>query len=395
MHVLDLGSAPDDAPELRRQKRFLAGFAIAVMPIGIVWSAFYWVAGERLAALFPLLYTPLAAAALIAFAATRDIRLIQRALCATMLLLPLGLHFALGGFAPSSGVVLWAVIPAFTALVFCGAREGLGWLVAFALAILVAALVQPRPTNELPEWVVTILFALNIGTISAVSYTLLAIFTRQLAAERQRSEELLFGVLPRAIAARMREGERTIADAYDAVTVLFADVVGSTPLTVTMPPGEVVALFNEYVSAFDAIAARHGVEKIRTIGDNWMGVSGAPRPRSDHAAAMARAALEMRGFVEARRPEHPSLEFRMGINSGPVIGGVIGTDKHVFDIWGDVVNTAARMESHGVSGSIQVTDATYALLRDGFDLEPRGAIEVKGKGAMRTWLLIRERTPAV
>jgi guanylate cyclase len=274
-------------------------------------------------------------------------------------------------------------------------RPGTRWLVAFGVVVAIGALVQPRATNSLPPAAVTVFFVANIATISAVSFALLAAYARQLASERTRSERLLLNVLPGPIAARLREREEVIADRYPAATVIFADVVNSTPLTVELEPEEMVALLDEHVARFDHLADRHGVEKIRTIGDNWMGVAGVPAPRADHAVVVARLALGMLAYVDERRAEgRRCLDFRIGINSGPVVGGVIGRRKFVFDIWGDTVNTAARMESHGVAGKIQLTDATYRLLHDGFACEPRGTIEVKGKGAMRTWWLLAEARTA-
>src|SRR5207249_3220409 len=193
-------------------------------------------------------------------------------------------HTALGGFQLSSGVVLWSVLAPFCALVFGGIRAGVRWLVAFAAVVVLAALVQPREANGLPAWIVTAFFAANIATIPGVAFG-------QLAMERARSERLLLNVLPAPIATRLREREEVIADAYGEATMIFADVVNSTPLTAELTPRDMVALLDEYVSLFDGLADHQGVEKIRTIGDNWMGVAGVRQPRRDHADAVARPAL--------------------------------------------------------------------------------------------------------
>ena len=203
-------------------------------------------------------------------------------------------------------------------------------------------------------------------------------------------------MLPREIAPRLKAGESPIADAYADATILFADIVGFTPLTQRLAPRETVSLLDTTFSQFDRIADEHGVEKIRTIGDNYMAVAGVPRPRPDHAAAVARMALAMRRYLdELRSRGEDRVDFRIGIESGPCVGGVIGLRKFVFDIWGDPVNTASRMESHGVAGRIQVGESAYTHLRGGFELEERGLVEIKGKGSLRTWFLLRERATAI
>lgn len=390
--VLGMGSKPTDPAEDRRRNRLFVGFALAVIVSVPPWAGIYYAYGESVAAIFPLVYLPLTLASLGAFARTHDFERAREIQCLIILALPFGVHVALGGFQPSSGVVLWSVLAPFCALVFGGIGAGVRWLLAFAAVVVLAALVQPREANGLPAWVVTAFFAANIATISAVAFSLLASYARQLAMERARSERLLLNMLPAPIATRLREREEVIADAYEEATIIFADVVNSTPLTAELTPREMVALLDEYVSVFDGLADRHGVEKIRTVGDNWMGVAGVPLPRPDHADAVARLALGMFEYVaERHRSRLRCLDFRIGINSGAVIGGVIGRRKFVFDIWGDPVNTAARMESHGEPGKIQLTEATYELIKDRFVCEPRGTIEVKGKGPMRTWWLLGER----
>jgi len=390
--VLGMGTNPTDPAEDRRRKRLLVVFALAVVASVPPWAGIYYANGESVAAIFPLVYVPLTVANLAAFARTHDFERARQIQCLIILALPFGVHVALGGFQPSSGVVLWSVLAPFSALVFGGFGAGVRWLVAFAVVVVLAALIQPREANGLPAWVVTAFFAANIATISAVAFGLLAGYARQLAMERARSERLLLNMLPAPIATRLREREEVIADAYPEATMIFADVVNSTPLTAELTPRQMVALLDEYVSAFDGLADRYGVEKIRTIGDNWMGVAGVPQARPDHADAVARLALGMLEFVAERgRTGLRCLDFRIGINTGAVIGGVIGRRKFVFDIWGDPVNTAARMESHGEPGKIQLTEATYELLKDRFVCEPRGTIEVKGKGPMSTWWLLGER----
>jgi class 3 adenylate cyclase len=212
---------------------------------------------------------------------------------------------------------------------------------------------------------------------------------RALDLERQRSERLLLNVLPAPIAARLKQTEDVIADAFPEVTVLFADIVDFTRRGQRSTPDQVVQFLNELFSAFDQLAQRHGLEKIKTIGDAYMVAGGLPDPQPDHAREVAEMALAIRDEV-ARRcdPSGQPLAVRIGIDTGPVVAGVIGTSKFIYDLWGDTVNTASRMESHGAAGCIQVTARTYQRLHDRYRFEPRGPIQVKGKGKMVTYFLL-------
>jgi class 3 adenylate cyclase len=396
-----IGADPRDTDELRLRKTILSAFVISFWPLPILWSLIYLAYGEVLAAAIPFAYDVVALASLAVFAATGRFGLFRAVNVLCFILLPLLLQVALGGFAASSAVVMWSVVAPFAALILSGVRSAAAWLGVFGAELVIAAVLDSglSGSNALPALLVTAFFVLNIGALAAVAVALMATFVSQkdaamrlLAREQDRSERLLLNVLPREIASRLKAGESPIADAYDAATILFADIVGFTPLTHELEPKEMVQLLNEIFSEFDRAAERHGVEKIRTIGDNWMGVAGVPSPRPGHAAAVARMALDICAGLDRRRARgERQIDFRIGIESGPCVGGVIGLQKFVFDIWGDPVNTASRMESHGVAGRIHVGEAAYKLLEDSFEFEPRGVIEVKGKGAMRTWFLIRER----
>jgi class 3 adenylate cyclase len=216
-----------------------------------------------------------------------------------------------------------------------------------------------------------------------------------LAAEQERSEALLLSIFPRAIAERLKISQDVIAERSEEVSVLFADITGFTPAAERLPAEEVVVLLDEIFSAFDELVARHGLEKIKTIGDGYLVAAGIPTPRADHAEAAARLALAMRQAL-AELPVASGLSLRVGIDSGPVVAGVIGRTKFGYDLWGDTVNTASRMESHAPPGAIQVTERTYRRLEDGFVLERRTGVAVKGKGEMTTYLLLGKRPqPAV
>jgi class 3 adenylate cyclase len=211
---------------------------------------------------------------------------------------------------------------------------------------------------------------------------------------QEQSDRLLLNILPEAIAQRLKQEEHTIADNFEEVTVMFADIVDFTQLSARIPPNELVQRLNEIFSTFDRLAQQHGLEKIKTIGDAYLVVGGLPMPRPDHAEAIAQMALDMQQEIRRfKRDDGESFHIRIGINSGPVVAGVIGLNKFIYDLWGDTVNTASRMESQGIPGYIQVTTATYERLRKTFIFEERGILEVKGKGKMLTYFLKGRKVP--
>ena len=211
---------------------------------------------------------------------------------------------------------------------------------------------------------------------------------KRLQAEQNRSERLLLNILPPSIAERLKQDRGIIADSFVEVTALFADLVDFTQLTEQLPADRLVELLNQTFSCFDRLAEHHGLEKIKTIGDAYMAVAGLPDPQPHHAQMAAEMALDMQAALAnlSQETDH-SLEIRIGIHTGPAIAGVIGLKKFAYDLWGDTVNTASRMESQGVDGCIQVTESTYRSLKEDYCLEPRGQVAIKGKGEMTTYLL--------
>lgn len=231
--------------------------------------------------------------------------------------------------------------------------------------------------------------------IGMITSYLLELFARKnfiqqilLEKERDRSEGLLLNILPASIAHRLKQKPETIADGYAEATVLFADIAGFTRMAATRSPREVVDLLNGIFSEFDHLAEKHGVEKIKTIGDAYMAVAGLPVHSPDHAAAIVEFALDMQDAVARRVTDgRAPISLRIGINTGPVVAGVIGMKKFIYDVWGDTVNTASRMESNGIEGGIQVTEETFARLKHAYHMEERGTLKIKGKGEMRTYML--------
>ncbi len=210
----------------------------------------------------------------------------------------------------------------------------------------------------------------------------------QLELERQKSENLLLNILPQPIAQRLKESPSVIADHFNSTTVLFTDIVGFTKMSENLTPSDVVGFLNQIFTSFDDLAEKYKLEKIKTVGDAYMVAGGFPEPRIDHVEAVADFALEIQEILKAIGTEkNRTIRMRTGIHTGPAVAGVIGNKKFIYDVWGDTVNTASRMESHGIAGEIQVSEATYENLKDAYVFQKRGSIEVKGKGAMMTYLL--------
>ena len=411
--VVEIGALPSDSDELRARKAGLVLSAALMAALSCVWVVTYAALGLWLSALIPFVYQVATAVSILSFARTRRYILFRQSQLVLPLLLPFALQWSLGGFENSSAVCLWAITSPMGALVFVGARQAVPWFLAFVGLVVSSAAVDPTlaaGAPGIPQGLHVAFFALNVLGVAATVFAVLQYFVRAreralaelarqheaLEREQAKSERLLLNVLPAPIAARLKEHEGTIADDLPAVTVLFADIVGFTPLSERLRASEVVSLLDAVFERWDGLVADHGVEKIKTIGDAYMVAGGIPLPREDHAEAIAQLALAMgpqlaQYSAEAGLP----LQVRIGIDSGPVVAGVIGRAKFSYDLWGDTVNTASRMESHALPGTIQVTERVYELLRSRFELVHRGVVDVKGKGPMTSYLLVgpRDRPP--
>jgi len=392
-----IGVAATDPEPLRAQKATLTIAAASVMVLAVVWVGTYWVLGLPLAALIPFGYQVASLASLAVFARTKDYRAFRAVQASMMTVLPFLLQWTIGGFVASSAVSLWALVAAIGTLFFYSASASIPWFIVFVVLSVVSGLLDPilaQGAAPIPDAVRTAFFVLNVVGVSATAYVLLQYAVRARDDAFARSEGLLLNVLPRTIAERLKRERGVIAEAHPEVTVLFADVVDFTPFAERTEPARVVGVLDEVFTAFDALAERHGLEKIKTIGDAYMVASGLPEPRADHAEVMAEMALDMQaefGRIGAGVGEGHAI--RIGMDSGPVIAGVIGSRKFAYDLWGDTVNTASRMESHGLAGRIQVTEGTYRRLRGRYAFEERGEIEVKGKGTRAAYLLTGRLAP--
>jgi guanylate cyclase len=394
-----LGADPQDDEELRQKKSLLVMLAVLILPVSIVWGCLYLGFGSW-AGIIAFVYFAVSLVSLVVFARTGSFRLFLVIQLLDILLTTTSGQMFVGGFLPSGGVGLWGILAPLGALVFLEVRRAIQWFGAFIVVFLLTGIAGELFFLDagFPTWFSTTMLALNVIGAGAVAFTLLATFAKQrnaalaaLRVEQEKSELLLVNILPSSIAARLKAASQTIADHFDSASILFADVVDFTPLSQRLPPSEVVGMLDQLFSHFDALVERHGLEKIKTIGDCYMAAAGVPDPSADHARRTALLALDMREAV-AGPGDGFGLKLRIGINTGPVIAGVIGSKRFLYDLWGDAVNTASRMESHSTPGAIQITRATYELLKDEFVCRPRGTIEVKGKGEMETWYLVGLRS---
>jgi len=398
-----IGADPSDDEEQRLRKALLVLIAVLILPISLVWWLLYLSFGSWTGWL-AFAYFLVSATSIVLFARDRNLDRFLWIQLVSILFLPTVSMIWLGGVLPAGGVGLWAILAPLGALVFRGVASGIRWYVAFLVTFIitgVAGSVLGFPAL-VPPWFSTLMLVLNVAVGGSTVFTLLALFAQQrhdalaaLRIEQDKAENLLLNILPKSIAERLKSDSHTIADKFASASILFADVVDFTPFAQRLSADEVVGILDRLFTHFDTLAERDGLEKIKTIGDAYMVAAGVPTPRPDHAQAIARMALAMRDAMrDADAVGDLGLELRIGINSGPVVAGVIGRKRFLYDLWGDAVNTASRMESQGAPGRIQLTRATYELLKDEFVCEPQGSIEVKGKGAMETWFLVGPRPDA-
>jgi class 3 adenylate cyclase len=380
-----IGALPSDTEDERIRKGALVLAVGIVSALSPIWVITYLILEQPVSAAIPLAYIVISVISLVVFDRTKRYRVFRTTQLSLLLALPFALQWSLGGFVPSSGVALWALTCPLGALTFAGTRQAVPWFVAHLALIGVSLALEPFLTPaDVPQPVQVAFLAANIAGVSVTAYLLLQYFVREREREHERSERLLLNVLPEPVALRLKRQEGVIADRFEHATVLFADIVDFTPISARIAPHEVVELLDSVFSDFDDLAERYGLEKIKTIGDAYMVASGIPDPRPDHVRAVADMALAMLDVAAAHRG---GLGLRIGIDTGPVVAGVIGRRKFIYDLWGDTVNTASRMESHGVPGRVQVTERVVTALARDYVFEARGPVDIKGKGTMPTWFL--------
>lgn len=384
-----IGANPGDHEDLKLKKSLLVLCSFPFIITGTAWGIMYIIFGELNAGLIPLIYSAISCLSLTFFGITRKFNVFRFSQLLLILLLPFTLMLTLGGFVNGSMVILWSLISPLGAMLFDKQSSAPRWFIFFLVLVIISGIAQPwlRTHNQLSPGMISFFFVINLIGVGSIIFSMVYYFVGKKNLFQEKSEALLLNILPKEIVEILRAGPRTIAEHFSGASILFADVVNFTQLSASLAPGELVDLLNEVFSKFDALAEKYGLEKIKTIGDCYMVAAGVPRAREDHAQVLTEMAIEMREYVAKNNFKGRQLHFRFGINSGPVIAGVIGRKKFSYDLWGDAVNIASRMESHGISGAIQITQATHSLIGDYFDCLPHGAIPIKGKGEMNVWVV--------
>ncbi len=392
--LLSVGADPADPANLRQRKLLMVGLILGSIPTYSFVALFFVAQGVLLLAAISAFAVFVLVGLLVSLHLRPALFSINvYILCLLNNLVMMSLALALGGLITGSAIIIWGLIIPVMALVLLGPRAGKFWLgVSFIVVIAVA-----MSSNWVPARYMLVIPNLNaflasqLIVVGAFLFLTLIYFIRQRDEFQRKSDDLLRNILPDEIAERLKDSSASIAEHFDHASVLFADVVSFTPMSAQMSPAELVAMLNDVFSEFDQLVERHGLEKIKTIGDCYMVAAGVPLPRADHAQALTQLALDMQALVASRDFQGHPLRFRIGLNSGPLIAGVIGRRKFIYDLWGDAVNTASRMESHATGGAIQITEATYELIKDDFVCEAQGTLNVKGKGEMKVWYVLNKK----
>jgi adenylate cyclase len=401
----------------------LAIFACGLMGFGaVLWLAIYWAMGIKFSATVPLVYLAVSAASLTLYLWNRNFELFRFTQVSLFLFVPFIMQWSIGSYVSSSGVMLWALLAPVGVMIFEGPRQSMPWFFAYIVMTGISGFFDYYLGEGTQQGVnmqtISIFFALNFAAMSTIVYLLISYFVRerdklqgrvdeqhrQLKLEQEKSERLLLNILPGPIAERLKEQHTTIADGFADVTVMFADIINFTRLSEEMPPKFMVTMLNEVFSHFDMLAEKHRLEKIKTIGDAYMVAGGldmhhrydaSNTPHREYSHAICNLALDMRDYMTTLAGTRMSrLQIHVGVGTGPVVAGVIGMKKFIYDLWGDTVNIASRVTSEATAGTILVDAVTYRRVRDDYEFEGPQTLNVKGKGEIPAYRLIGRKPGA-
>ena len=409
--------------EQEKLNKTLAIFASGLMGFGaMLWLAIYWAMGIKFSATVPLSYLVISAVSLGLYLWKRNFEMFRFIQVSLFLFVPFIMQWSIGSYVSSSGVMLWALLAPVGVMIFQGPRDSLPWFFAYIVMTAISGFFDYYLGDGVQQGVtmqsVAVFFSLNFAAVSTIVYLLISYFVNQrdklqarldeqfklLQEEQGKSERLLLNILPGPIAQRLKEQHTTIADGFSDVTVMFADIINFTRLSEEMPPKFMVTLLNEVFSHFDQLAEKYGLEKIKTIGDAYMvaggldehhvaqGIAASDR---DYCGAICGMATEMRDYMATLSGIRKArLQIHVGIGTGPVVAGVIGMKKFIYDLWGDTVNIASRVTEQAAPSTILVDATTYRRVRNQFEFDGPHTLNVKGKGEITVYRLVAHKARA-
>jgi len=392
-------------PEQDKVGRVIMGLMVGAQTlISVFWIRVFSNLGEGYAVmvLFPYAYIVISYTSMLVFYRLKRANYFTFTQLAMLLVMPFFMQWIIGGYEASSGIAIWGILSPVGALLLLGRKQSTYWFGLFFVLAMFSWGMNDTFANyapAIPYHIKHLSLIANVCGAASILYFVMRYFQSQteqamiaLVGEQGKTDKLLLNILPKSIADRLKQSGDRIADRHESVTIMFADMVGFTALSSGMAADDLVDMLSQVFSRFDALTEKHGVEKIKTIGDAYMVVCGAPEPKNDHAKAVAELALDMMQTIAEVSSQGAKLMMRIGINSGPVVAGVIGSTKFTYDLWGDTVNMASRMEHHGEANRIHVSENTYNLLRDEYNFEMRDRIEVKGKGMVQSYFLVSRKS---
>lgn len=402
------GSYPIAHEQEDKLSKDLLIFACAFMNLAVVlWLGIYWLMGLQFSANVPIAYQLVSIISLAHYFRTKRFEIFRFVQLGLFLFVPFIMQWSIGSAITASGVMLWALLAPISALVVSGWRDSVPWFIAYVVMTVVSGFFDyylgSGSANDVPMKTIGFFFALNFVAMSSIIYFLVRYFVLEmdkirtrldeqhelLVEEQKQSERVLLNMLPANIASRLKNKEGLIADGHADVTVMFADLVSFTQLTESLPPERMVGLLNTIFTGFDELCEKYQLEKIKTIGDAYMVVGGLDRDRIEYTRDIADMALEMRQLVLTHPEVSPfKLSLHTGIATGPVVAGVIGSKRFIYDLWGDTVNIASRLTDEAERDVIQVDKMTYQRVKRHFSFGDPVVIQPKGKGEMRTYRLL-------
>lgn len=400
--IRQAGILPGDSGELRLQKSLLIFATGLISFASMLWLFIYWQLGPQFSSTIPFAFQLLLVGNLLVYLKTLNFNVFRLIQLSLFLFVPFVAQWSMGNFITASGLSLWSLLAPIGAVLFIGAHEALAWFFAYLFLTALSGFFDYYLADALnvgqirvPMQTSVFFFALNFAGVSTIVFLLLRYSTTEkqkaqarleeahtlLQAEQQRSERLLLNILPGPVAERLKNSNQTIADGFADVSVMFVDIVNFTRIAEGLTPQQVFSMLNRIFSSFDELAEKYGLEKIKTIGDAYMVAGGLNDQRSDYSEALVDLALEMRDLLQRDfQVNAMHLEVRIGIGSGPVVAGVVGKKKFIYDLWGDTVNLASRITSEGTPGVVQVDAATQQRLSQRFDFSAPCSLYLKGKG---------------